>query len=404
MNTVTAPSVSESFGNREQRNPLSDPFAGTSRQERRSSLALRVGEVFNPFNLFDGAMVPSEILRSPNLLPSEKLVFARLTQFAGGKGRAWPSIERIAEEVALSVPQTRRCVSALESKGLIRRVARSGRSNEFEFLWHELYEQRVAGPQSYVSEVPHSPMSAVPQSLMVGEGQSRKIGPGRSSVTARRESVESSSSEKIQFEKNQLCAYADRSVSPKLTDDDFAHRRRELDDPEEEFLLRLQERHGDTVDRHAILHCVAGDLKSYSDLKPFLEFEQKQTTAPEKLKNPAGHYRRAVSKFYENRAKRRDWDIRSQMRVLEAKIGQSKDPAKEPRTCELSVCDGTGEYWDNSGFVSACKCEIGRDLSPKVLVAFEEMNLSRAAVITSQSLTSRASSFGAQSQEAELCS
>ncbi len=175
MNTVTAPSVSESFGNRELRNPLSDPFAGTSRQERRSSLALRVGEVFNPFNLFDGAIVPSEILRSPNLLPSEKLVFARLTQFVGGKGRAWPSIERIAEEVALSVPQTRRCVSALESKGLIRRVARSGRSNEFEFLWHELYEQRVGGPQSYVSEVPHSPMSAVAQSSMIGEGQSQAI-------------------------------------------------------------------------------------------------------------------------------------------------------------------------------------------------------------------------------------
>jgi hypothetical protein len=34
-----------------------------------------------------------------------------------------------------------------------------------------------------------------------------------------------------------------------------------------------------------------GDLKIYSDLKSFLEFEQKQTTAAEKLKNPAGHYR-----------------------------------------------------------------------------------------------------------------
>jgi len=121
-------------------------------------------------------MVPSEILRNPNLLSSEKLVFARLTQFAGGKGRTWPSIERIAEEVALSVPQTRRCVSALESKGLIRRLARSGRPNEFEFLWHELYEQRgVGGPQSYASEVPHSPMSAVAQSSMIGEGQSQAI-------------------------------------------------------------------------------------------------------------------------------------------------------------------------------------------------------------------------------------
>jgi hypothetical protein len=33
-----------------------------------------------------------------------------------------------------------------------------------------------------------------------------------------------------------------------LIDDDLAHRRKELDDPEEEFLLRLQERHGESVD------------------------------------------------------------------------------------------------------------------------------------------------------------
>ena len=64
-------------------------------------------------------------------------------------------------------------------------------------------------------------------------------------------------------------------------DDDVAHRREWLDDPEHEFLLRMQERHGESVDRHAILHCVLGDLRSYSDLKPFLEFERKQTTVPE---------------------------------------------------------------------------------------------------------------------------
>ncbi|MGC2660421.1 MAG: hypothetical protein WA324_20910, partial [Bryobacteraceae bacterium] len=113
-------------------------------------------------------------------------------------------------------------------------------------------------------------------------------------------------------------------------------RREELDDPEQEFLLRLQERHGDSVDPHAILHCVLGDLKSYSDLKAFLEFEKKQTTAPEKLKNPAGHYRRVVGKFYESRVKRRDWDIRSQMRALEAKLGSSAGAAKQSKTCSLA--------------------------------------------------------------------
>ncbi len=166
------------------------------------------------------------------------------------------------------------------------------------------------------------------------------IGPGRSPVIARRESIESSSSEKIQFEENQISSAQKSTISPNLIDDDFAHRREDLDDPEQEFLLRLQERHSESVDSHAILHCVLGDLKSYSDLKAFLEFEKKQTTAPEKLKNPAGHYRRAVGKFYECRAKRRDWDIRSQMRALEAKIGSS---AGAPKQSELVRWDAATE-------------------------------------------------------------
>ena len=56
--------------------------------------------------------------------------------------RSWflPGCE-FAGEVALSVPQARRCVSSVESKSFIRRVARSGRSKEFEFLWHAIYQQ-----------------------------------------------------------------------------------------------------------------------------------------------------------------------------------------------------------------------------------------------------------------------
>jgi hypothetical protein len=371
--TVTAPSVSETVEPRQQRNAAFVSDSGVSRQERRSRLALCVGEAFNPFNLFDGAMVPAEILRSPDLLPSEKLVFARLMQFAGGKGRAWPSVERIAEEVALSVPQTRRCISALESKGLIRRVARSGRSNEFEFLWHEVYEQAERKPQSS-APLPHSPMSGVPQSSTIALPRSPVIGPGRSSVIARRESIESSSSEEIQIEKNQSGKASEQRSLRNLIDDDFLHRREELEDPEQEFLLRLEERHRDSIDRHAILQCVTGDLKSYADLKPFLDFERKQTTAPHKLKNPAGHYRRTVSKFYEARAKKRDWDIREQMRALEAKISGADAEAKQARVCSLGRCHGTGECWDEAGLVAPCACEIGQKLPAKVLAAFEQMN------------------------------
>ncbi len=228
--TVTAQSVSESPENCQPKTRSLAAGFGTSRQERRSNLGLQVGEVFNPFSLFDGALVPSEILRSRDLLPSEKLVFARLLQFAGGNGKAWPSLERVANEVALSVPQARRCISSLESKRFIRRVARSGRSNEFEFLWHPTYDREprspmIDVPRSSMSDRPQSFMSGAGQSPMIGRGRLPKIGPGRSSVIARRESIESSSSEAIQVEENQNSAAPRIINSQRLIDDDRAHRK-----------------------------------------------------------------------------------------------------------------------------------------------------------------------------------
>ena len=80
-----------------------------------------------------------------------------------------------------------------------------------------------------------------------------------------------------------------------------------------------------------------------------------------------------MGKFYESRAKRRDWDIRSQMRALEAKIGSSA-ALTQSRTCSLGRCNGTGECWDEAGSVSPCTCEVGQTLPPKVLAAFEQMN------------------------------
>ena len=206
-------------------------------------------------------------------------------------------------------------------------------------------------------------------------------------MSARRESIESSSSEEIQNEENQEIRAVEKqnSVDEHVkSGDDCAHKREPIDDPEQEFLLRLRERHGRAVNPDAVVQCVLGDLKSFSDLKPFLDFERKQTTAPEKLRNPAGHYRRTVQKFYETRAKRREWDFREQMRAIEVKLvekayqGQASKPA-----CSLSRCNGTGELWDSDGFVSPCGCEWGQKLSPKVLEAFAQINALRRLERTS---------------------
>lgn len=77
-------------------------------------------------------------------------------------------------------------------------------------------------------------------------------------------------------------------------------------DPEQVFLHRLRQRHGNTVHASALVQCIAGELKSWRDWADFLVFDERQTTAPELLKNPPGHYRQPVRKFYAARAQKRD--------------------------------------------------------------------------------------------------
>ena len=95
--TVTATSVFDFQPERQEKSTT----PSSVRHEKRSSLSLRVGDVFNPFQLFIGAMIPAAVLRNPDLSPSAKLVFARLAQFAGRQGKAWPSEQTLGREVGL---------------------------------------------------------------------------------------------------------------------------------------------------------------------------------------------------------------------------------------------------------------------------------------------------------------
>src|SRR5437868_5393069 len=94
----------------------------------------------------------------------------------------------------------------------------------------------IAVPRSSVSDLPQPPVIGPGQSSIIAGGQSPMIGPGRSSVIARRESIESSS-EEIQVEENQAAKPTGKSLSSKSIDDDLLHRRKELDHPEQDFLL-----------------------------------------------------------------------------------------------------------------------------------------------------------------------
>lgn len=111
-----------------------------------------VGQTFNPYRVFVGAFIPNCIMRLPvKILGStEKLIYARLSQYAGQNGRCFPKQETLAEEVGLSIPVIQVGLRKLESEGFIRRVAATGherlmhKPNEYEFLWHEVFEEEMA--------------------------------------------------------------------------------------------------------------------------------------------------------------------------------------------------------------------------------------------------------------------
>jgi hypothetical protein len=154
-------------------------------------------------------------------------------------------------------------------------------------------------------------------------------------------------------------------------------------DPEAEFRQRLKDRHGDLVDAAVIAHCVLRELRwDFKQLASFLDFDAKQTTAPQQLKNPPGHYRRVVQQFQQATASKRDYISKQKQLALEAQLMEQHARAPEPRpTCPLSRCNGTGEYWNDLGFVEACPCEQGQKLSPNVLEAFGQMNAIRRSQI-----------------------
>ncbi len=101
----------------------------------------------NPYRFFQGAMVPNCIMRLRDLSQTAKLVYGRLCQYAGRNGEAWPSLDKLAEEVGLTNwRQAHRSVRELEQYGLLEIVKRvegenlgDGRKNAYRFPEHPLF-------------------------------------------------------------------------------------------------------------------------------------------------------------------------------------------------------------------------------------------------------------------------
>jgi len=76
------------------------------------------------------APLPNKVLRRTDLSHGAKLCCARLIQYAGKDGRAFPKLPTLAEELGMSVRAVQRFIAELESLDLIQTHRRGrGQSN-----------------------------------------------------------------------------------------------------------------------------------------------------------------------------------------------------------------------------------------------------------------------------------
>ena len=109
------------------------------------------GEIYTPWRIFKGSFIPNAVLKCRELSSTAKLVFARLCQYGGEHGQAYPSYNTLAGEVGVERRQAIRAVNELEAFGLLRRNGRLRcdgglSSNAYVFLWHSIFSEDDPGP------------------------------------------------------------------------------------------------------------------------------------------------------------------------------------------------------------------------------------------------------------------
>src|SRR5262245_12108586 len=96
------------------------------------------GEPFNPYRMFYSAQVPNWLMKRPELSPGAKLCWARLAQYAGDNGQAFPAQATLAAELAVSARQVRTYIKELLTQELLTtRQFGLAQTNAYIFLWHK---------------------------------------------------------------------------------------------------------------------------------------------------------------------------------------------------------------------------------------------------------------------------
>lgn len=301
--------------------------APEARSQRRVLLdelrrGLKVGEPFRPFFkgqfLFNGCSIPEEILGLRCLSEGAKLCYARLTRYQGTGGEARPSYERLGRDLGVSARQARRYIGELENLRFISHTNRKNGlrrgNNVYEFLWHHVFTR------TDLSNLNRTEMAQL-LTKMSNEDSHHQDFSSMNDTQVFRRSV------------RKPPARAFKGVHPEHATDLFGIDRCKLD-----FLVTLKQRHGEATAEICLQKVLEG-LHNLSDLPSIVEFDNHQTTAPKKLRNPAGYYVTLTRKFY----LRRNRD-----RKIHTGYGQEGISRSERNPCPESRCDGSGQVYNSN--------------------------------------------------------
>ena len=94
-------------------------------------------EYINPWKMWVGSFIPNWLMAQHELSQGAKLCYARLSQYAGRKGYAWPKQETLAEELGCHEREVRNYLTELVKVGLVESKRLGlGKPNEYRFLAH----------------------------------------------------------------------------------------------------------------------------------------------------------------------------------------------------------------------------------------------------------------------------
>lgn len=89
-----------------------------------------------PFGRFRGSVIPNALLRYRSLPASCKLMWARLAQYLGKEGDAFPSYDTLAAEIGVCRRRAITIIQRLQEDGFLELVQRPGKTCLFYLLHH----------------------------------------------------------------------------------------------------------------------------------------------------------------------------------------------------------------------------------------------------------------------------